>query len=80
MASYWKRQNGVNLSMNFSTGSTNAFLKHVDFLSRKLIGYHAILALREVFCVYCCHNLNHSARNFLKAPAMFWDGNEFGTK
>ena len=60
--------------MNFSTGSTNAFLIFVDFLGRKLIGYHAILAVKEVFCVYSCHNLNHSARNFLKAPGTFMLG------
>ena len=38
MASYWKRQKEVNLSINISTGSTNAFLKLVGFLGRKLIG------------------------------------------
>ena len=35
--------------MNFSTGTTNAFLKKLaDFLGRKLIGYHAILAVNKV--------------------------------
>ena len=57
--------------MNFSTGSTNAFLKLVEFLGRKLIGYHANLVVKELFGVSSCHNLNHSARNFLKAPGRF---------
>ena len=59
--------------MNFSTGNTNAFLKLVDFLGRKLISYHtilstAILVVKELFGVSSCYNLNHSAKNFLKAP------------
>ena len=42
------------------------FLKLVDFLVRKLIGYHgyhAILVVKEVklFGVSRCHSLNHSA-------------------
>ena len=70
---YWKSQKEVNLSMNFSTGSTNAFVKLVDFLGRKLISYHtilstAILVVKELFGMSSCHNLNHSAKNFLKAP------------
>ena len=43
--------------MNFSTRTTNAFLKVVDFLGRKLIGYHAILAVKEVFGVSSCHTI-----------------------
>ena len=81
MPSYWKRQKEVNLSMNFSTRTTNAFLKVVDFLGRKLIGYHAILAVKEVFGVSSCHTIWITVQGtFWKPRAVFWDGSEFGAK